>query len=178
MFQNPEIDVAALPSTAAVEWQPLDRNYLRQRLVAAVLGVAGNVALLAFLHVVLTYAFRDEGVELRLGWIWLFVPAIGIPMLIWPLLSYPRMGYSVRDRDILYKSGVLFRSVTAIPYNRIQHVEKDSTPLDRRFRLANLKIFTAGGTGGDLKISGLAADTAERLRGFILDKAGAVVERH
>ena len=34
----------------------------------------------------------------------------------------------------------------------------------------------AGGSGGDLKIDGLNADTAERLRVFILDKVGASVE--
>ena len=61
--------------------------------------------------------------------------------------------------------------------NRIQHVEKSSTPLDRRFNLATLQIFTAGGTGGDLKIHGLPARTAEKLRFFILEKIGSSVEQ-
>ena len=90
----------------------------------------------------------------------------------------PRKGYAVRNKDIVFRSGVFWRTVTAIPYNRIQHVEKDSAPLDRRYGIANLKIFTAGGAGGDLKIDGLSADVAERLRVHILDKVGAVVERH
>jgi membrane protein YdbS with pleckstrin-like domain len=71
---------------------------------------------------------------------------------------------------------VVFRSVTAIPYNRIQHVETSSTPLDRKFDIAALQLFTAGGSGGDLKISGLGADVAERLRVYILDKIGASIE--
>ena len=70
----------------------------------------------------------------------------------------------------------MFRSVTAVPYNRIQHVETSSTPFDRKYGLASLQIFTAGGTGGDLKIGGLAKDVAEKLRLYILDKAGASIE--
>jgi len=94
------------------------------------------------------------------------------------LISVPRRGYVVRDKDIVFKSGVIWRSVTAIPFNRVQHVETSNTPLDRKFGLANLQIFTAGGAGGDLKISGLGADIAEQLRVYILDKVGASIENH
>ena len=88
------------------------------------------------------------------------------------------MGFAVRDKDILYKSGVFWHTVTAIPFNRVQHVEKSSTPLDRRFDIATLQLFTAGGSGGDLKIHGLSARVAEKLRTFVLEKVGSIVEHH
>jgi membrane protein YdbS with pleckstrin-like domain len=66
--------------------------------------------------------------------------------------------------------------VTAIPFNRIQHVETSSDPLDRKFDLATLQLFTAGGSGGDLKIDGLGKDVAEQLRAYILKKVGASIE--
>ena len=84
----------------------------------------------------------------------------------------------MRAKDIVYKSGVFWQTVTAIPFDRIQHVEKSSTPLDRRFEIATLQLFTAGGSGGDLKIHGLAADLAEQLRIFLLERVGAAVEHH
>ena len=90
----------------------------------------------------------------------------------------PRRGYVVRDKDIVFRSGVLWRSVTAIPFNRIQHVETSHTPLDRKFDVAALQLFTAGGTGGDLNIAGLATATAERMRIYILEKVGASIENH
>ena len=93
------------------------------------------------------------------------------------MISVPKKGYAVRDKDIVYKSGVFWRSVTTIPFNRIQHVEKSSTPLDRKFNLATLQLFTAGGTGGDLNIHGLPAKTAEKLRTFILNKVGSSIEQ-
>ena len=101
-----------------------------------------------------------------------------VPLFAWPLISVPKKGYAVRDKDILYKSGVFWRTVTAIPFNRIQHVEKSSTPLDRKFNLASLQLFTAGGSGGDLQIHGLPARAAEKLRVFILDKIGSTLEKN
>ena len=96
--------------------------------------------------------------------------------LIWPVIALPKRGYVVRDKDLLFKKGVIWRSVTAVPFNRIQHVETSHSPLDRKFGLATLQLFTAGGTGGDLKIDGLAADIAEQLRVYILKKAGSSIE--
>ena len=85
--------------------------------------------------------------------------------LVWPLLDVPRRGYVVRDKDLVYKAGVLWRSVKAVPYNRVQHAETASGPLDRRYGLARLTVFTAGGSGGDLRVDGLSSDVAERSAG-------------
>ncbi len=101
---------------------------------------------------------------------------LGVVLLGWPTFSVPRKGYVVRDKDIVFRSGVIWRSVTAIPFNRIQHVETSNTPLDRKFDIATLQLFTAGGSSGDLKIDGLGSDTAEQLRVFVLEKAGTSIE--
>ena len=121
--------------------------------------------------------FGESEIDVSVGWLWLILVFVAIPLATWPFLSVPRKGYSVRERDIIYKSGVIWRSVTAVPFNRIQHVEKSSTPLDRRYQLATLELFTAGGSGGDLRIHGLPARTAEKLRFFILEKIGSSVEQ-
>ncbi len=96
--------------------------------------------------------------------------------MISPFIAIPRMGFVVREKDIVYRSGVFWHKVTAIPFNRVQHVETSSSPLDRRFNLASLKVFTAGGAGGDLKIDGLGNERAEQLRALVLEKAGASIE--
>ena len=97
-------------------------------------------------------------------------------MMTWPALAVPRRGYAVRDKDIVFRKGILWRSVTAIPFNRIQHVETSNTPLDRKFGVATLQLFTAGGSGGDLKVDGLGAEVAEQLRIYILGKVGVSIE--
>lgn len=173
MFENEEIVPGDLPAVDAIDWHGMDPKLLRRNLTASAIALFLVVAGIGFLQVILGIAFAAENTEIRLGWLWLLPVLIAIPLLGWPPISVPRKGYAVRDRDIVYKDGVFWRTVTAIPFNRIQHVEKSSTPLDRRFQLATLQLFTAGGSSGDLKIHGLPAKTAEKMRVFILEKVGA-----
>ena len=171
MFENPEIPIDELPGTEALDWQPIERRYIKRLLVERALVVVAM-----FVGTSIPY-FLVPGFAPTVP-LWLLVVPYAIPFLIWPFLSVPRRGYVVRDKDIVFKSGVLWRSVTAIPFNRIQHVETSHTPLDRKFDVAALQLFTAGGTGGDLNIAGLATATAERMRVFILEKVGASIENH
>jgi len=176
MFENPEIAHEDLPQVDTVDWQNMDPKFVRRLLTEAALALIFVAIGVGVLQVVFNIAFADENISVKLRWLWLLIPLLGIPLLSWPLISVPRIGYAVRDKDILYKAGVFWRTVTAIPFNRIQHVEKSSTPLDRRFRVATLQLFTAGGSGGDLKIHGLPAQLAENLRVFILEKVGTSIE--
>ncbi|MCY4012985.1 MAG: PH domain-containing protein [Gammaproteobacteria bacterium] len=172
MFVNPEVALESLPSADALDWLALDPAFvrcqqakalLRWAVVAIVAGVASGMAL-----VVDTQAPELELILAGWGVIVLFAARA----LVWPLLDVPRRGYVVRDKDLVYKAGVLWRSVKAVPYNRVQHAETASGPVDRRYGLARLTVFTAGGSGGDLRIDGLSSDVAERLRAHIAAKLG------
>ena len=170
MFENPEIPLAELPAVESLEWQPLDSSFVRRMLaerliVAVVIGIALHVPGFVF-----SEAFNPPVPP------WVPFILFAVPFLAWPFIAVPRRGYVVRDRDVVFRRGVFFRSVTAIPFNRVQHVETSSTPLDRKFDLAALQIYTAGGSGGDLKIEGIGAAVAERLRGYILEKTGSSIE--
>lgn len=170
MFENPEVAIDELPGTDDLDWQKLHPLYARRIRVQALIGlgiVAVAIAAVNFLpHIPL----------LSIVVLYVLWSIATIVSLLWPGLSVPRRGYVLRDKDIVFKKGVIWQSVTAVPFNRIQHVETSNTPLDRRFGLATLQLFTAGGSSGDLKIDGLGKDIAEQLRVFILDKAGASIE--
>ena len=170
MFENPEIALESLPDVEDPDWESMHPRYVRclqvQHLMVSLFPVVGATVFTIFLH-----RFVAQTTLL-----WTLVIAFAAIFISWPAISVPRRGYVVRDKDIVFRSGVIFRSVTAIPYNRIQHVETSSTPFDRKYGVASLQIFTAGGSGGDLKISGLGKDVAEKLRLHILDKAGASIE--
>jgi len=172
MFQNPEIALAELPDMDDLAWQPMHPRYARrmqtERLIVVLIALA-----VSFVPDIVSGGAFAPTVP-----IWVLVIVVAIPILTWPLLSVPKRGYVVRDKDMVFKSGIVWRSVTAVPFNRVQHVETSNTPLDRKFGLANLQLFTAGGSGGDLRISGLGADTAEQLRVYILGKVGASIENH
>ena len=170
MFQNPEIALDALPGMEDLDWQKLHKNFVRRMQVEhaliALAPLAGVAVLSVLLHIPL----------LQTVLLWALAIGFAIVFVSWPRISVPRRGYVVRDKDIVFRSGVVWRSVTAIPYNRIQHVETSNTPLDRKFGVATLQLFTAGGSGGDLKIDGLGAEVAEQLRVYVLDKVGVSIE--
>lgn len=170
MFQNPEIALDELPGTEDLDWKRLHPKYARllrvqSLLFVAVIGIA--ITILSFL---------PEIPLLPIALLYVQLVIVAILLLIWPAFSVPRRGYALRHKDIVFRNGVIWRSVTAVPFNRIQHVETSSTPLDRKFGLATLQLFTAGGSSGDLKIDGLGKDIAEQLRVFILNKAGTSIE--
>ena len=170
MFENPEIAIENLPGTDTVQWQELDPKYKRLRQVQSALALLGAAVPLTFITIV------AEIPALPATIIWTQWLIILIVLLVWSVIAFPKRGYVVRDKDILFRKGVIWRSVTAIPFNRIQHVETSNTPLDRKFGLATLQLFTAGGSSGDLKIDGLEASVAEQLRIFILRKVGSSIE--
>ncbi len=170
MFQNPEIALDELPGTELLDWQNLHPNYKRCLRIQRTIGILIVVAAITTGTMLLNIPLLKAGLLLSV----IAVPSV--VLLIWPAISVPRRGYVVRDKDIVFRSGVVWRSVTAIPFNRIQHVETSSTPLDRRFNIATLKLFTAGGSSGDLKIDGLGQDVAEQLRFFVLEKVGTSIE--
>lgn len=178
MFENPEIAQDDLPQADAVNWLAMDKSFLRRLMTQSAIGLVIVIIGVTSLRVIFNIAFADENIEISFGYLWLLIPVIAIPLFAWPAISVPRIAYALRDKDILYKSGVFWQTVTAIPFNRIQHVEKSSTPLDRRFGIATLQLFTAGGSGGDLKIHGLPAQAAEDLRVFIIEKVGSSIERN
>lgn len=170
MFQNPEIALADLPGTEDVTWQTLDAAYKRLRQLE-------NLILVVIIAVPVGILTTINPVPIipRLV-LWAVGIIVAALLFLWPGIALPKRGYVVRDKDILFRKGVVWQSVTAIPFNRIQHVEISSTPFDRKFNLAQLQLFTAGGSSGDLKIDGLNSAVAEQLRLFVLEKAGATVE--
>lgn len=178
MFENDEIDTEDLPKAQDVTWQCMDEKFVRRLHIQAAITLLIVSAGIGFLQVIFSVAFAGEDIGFNFSWLWLIPLIVGIAGFAWPLISVPKKGYAMRDKDIVYKSGVFWHTVTAIPFNRIQHVEKSSTPLDRRYDLATLQLFTAGGSGGDLKIHGLPANLAEDMRTFILEKVGKIVEHH
>lgn len=83
-------------------------------------------------------------------------------------------GYALRERDIVFKRGYIFRKTTIIPFNRIQHVSTAQGVLDKILHIATLQIFTAGGSGSDINIPGLEPQLAAVIKEAIVQKVDNV----
>jgi membrane protein YdbS with pleckstrin-like domain len=68
------------------------------------------------------------------------------------------------------RRGWLFKSETLVPRSRVQHLDIDRGPLERRYGLATLTLYTAG-TGHSMIVhSGLAEADAMALRDALIPK--------
>lgn len=92
--------------------------------------------------------------------------------LWYPSLSFDRWGYELREEELLIQRGVLFKSLTAIPTARVQHVDTRQGPIEQWFGLARVQIYTAAGMGADGVIPGLDLDDAEALRDELVRRHG------
>lgn len=108
-------------------------------------------------------------------WFWLLA---GVPvlLLVWTALVVPRqvraIGYAERQDDLLIRKGILFRSLTVVPYGRMQYVDVEAGPLDRRLGLAKVQLHTAS-VGTDAQIPGLPPQEAARLRDRLASRGEA-----
>jgi hypothetical protein len=66
----------------------------------------------------------------------------------------------------------VWRSVVNVARSRIQHTDVSQGPLERRFGLAGLLIYTAGTDHAEVQLRGLDHATALRIRDHLLAGGG------
>lgn len=97
----------------------------------------------------------------------LFGGLVTLGVLVWgvvvPPVAYERWRFALRADDLWIRRGILIRTVSVIPYRRLQFVDTEQGPLARLFGLAELVVHTAApGTSG--RVPGLDAQEAEVIR--------------
>lgn len=106
-------------------------------------------------------------------WVWIPAGVIVVIELI-TLVILPRqaraIGYMLRDDDIVFRKGILWQRMIAVPYGRMQLVDITQGPLDRAFGVSQLKMVTAAATTG-VQIPGLTQGAAETLRDTLIEVA-------
>jgi membrane protein YdbS with pleckstrin-like domain len=106
---------------------------------------------------------------------WAWIPGgVFLGILVWTMIITPRQarayGYQLRDDDLVFRRGILWQRVVAVPYGRMQLIDITHGPLDRGFGIAQLKFVTAAAATG-VVIPGLAQSTAETLRDHLIEVA-------
>ena len=164
IFENVQVDIEQLPTVEAVNYQKLAPAYLKVSFISSLIFYA-----LLLIGMLLFFKFsklaKYEMLVYILPALWLLLTGSGLCLVV---LAYRIKAYALREKDIIYRKGVIIRSVTTIPFNRVQHCEIKQGPIERYFGLKTLALFTAGGQASDLKIPGLMPSDAERLKAYII----------
>jgi len=174
-FDNPQLGIDHLPAYQESEYNPLEPAYKK-----VIQYISAFFVLLLLAGPVLLYFVHDDPEANIYPWvvygsiiIWLLI-SIVIMAIVGP--AFRQKGYAVRERDISYKTGLLFRKTTTIPFNRVQHCDIKQGLISRYFGLSKLNVYTAGGAKSDLSIPGLTTDKAQKLMDFVLQKTLAYDE--
>lgn len=93
--------------------------------------------------------------------------------LVFPAIRWNTWRYDVSDEQIDLYYGVLIKHRTLIPMARVQHVDTQQGPLQRRYGLSTVSVSTAAGKH---EIPALADGVAAQLRIKISELARLVDE--
>lgn len=123
--------------------------------------------LIAVVIATVVYSFLQEHYLIILA-VLSVLTLLTIINVVYSWYYYKNLSYALREKDITLKEGVIFRSETTMPYIRVQHSEVNQSLIQRYFKIASLHLYTAGGSGVDMTISGLDEERAERIKDFII----------
>lgn len=165
MFQNISIDIDQLPKSEEVDFHKVSPKYKKVQLIittliALVIGAIGATGALG-MDGLMVYGWYGTG-----GLLILFF----LLRTLFIQKAYPWKGYVLREKDVIYRTGLIWRKVVIIPFARIQHGELTEGILDRIFGLKKLRIYTAGGSSSDLSIPALPKERAEQLRRYLMNR--------
>ncbi len=159
--------VRELPAAIEPDKRPLAKNYAW--LVVALWAVGAAALLVA--PKILALMSKDSEFAYTLPL--LLAIALGcvcIGLYLW--FHARHKFFAVREHDVTFFSGIVFKRVLIQPYSRLQHVEINRGPLERLFGLATLKLYSAGSNIHTLAIPGLPNDLAAQLKEYILGSKG------
>lgn len=95
----------------------------------------------------------------------------------YPPLDHRRRSYVVSPAGVEICKGVLWRSVVSVARSRVQHTDVVQGPLQRRYRLATLIIYTAGTEHAAIDLAGLARETAIAIRDFLVREEAEAADK-
>lgn len=163
-FSNQSVALPEIPDYRDVEFEPVAESFRRYTVLSTLLYWLPPLVIVSAAQFFPAIPFFPG----MLVVIALAVAVSAIGVYRWLDASY--RGWALRDHDIVARAGVVWRGVTVLPIARIQHVETTHGPLERAHGLARLKLYTAGGLTADLIVIGLARETADRLREFLVEQ--------
>ena len=94
----------------------------------------------------------------------------------WPVLHHRHASYTVNPDGIRIRKGVIWRRAISVPRSRVQHTDVTQGPIERRYGLGTLGIYTAGSDHAKVSLDGLTHETALAIRDHLLplEEADAV----
>lgn len=166
-FSNDAITTQEMPSLITLEQKALSPSYAQAN---RYINLCITLILMLIPLVVSIQPFFDMSDFARNVFIYIAwgITTLGLISTLYSAKADIRKFYALREQDINYTSGLIFKKTVSQPILRIQHVELKRGPIDRKIGLAKLQVFSAGGAMHTFEVPGLVLEEAEAIRQFIL----------
>ena len=126
-------------------------------------AIASTPVVIAASVFVIGAARSPAAIVLSIAWALLLTATAGY---VWkyPPARHHQLRYRIDDVGISIRDGVFWRTWSALPRVRIQHTDVSQGPLQRRYGVADLKLYTAGSRYTCIVLPGLEHTAALALR--------------
>lgn len=161
-----ESEHPALPAASTADWQPLPESARR------VSTLVGALALLPFgaIPTAIGGAFLS-GWPARIALGVACLAAAGSIGAWFGRARWSRTSWRLDERGLQVRRGLVWRSELLVPRTRVQHLDLERGPIERRHGLATLVVHTAGTRLYALRQSGFLDADAVALRDALLPEA-------
>ncbi|WP_061313148.1 PH domain-containing protein [Clostridium botulinum] len=145
--------------------------------------ISRSIGTILFLFISLT-AFYIMKSKFEIHWvirnekyILLAVGIIGllsiIDVIVNPIIEYKTWVYELTSDKIDFTQGIFTKKRTIVPIIKIEHIKINRGPINLRLGLANIEIFTAGGSH---EIPNIEVKVAEEIGEYLNNKIKEKVE--
>ncbi len=98
----------------------------------------------------------------------LSLPALfAIVVIVAPYLRYKGFSYIFINEQLLIFNGVLSKKKETVPLANIQHIELRALPFERFYKLATIRLYTAG---SEHTLPSITFEEAQRIQSIVYDE--------
>lgn len=152
--QPPSPTEVRLFGDTGMPWRPVSPKLATARLLVLAVFLVPVLLVLVGLA-----AFVWEGF-----WVGAAIVALALAVGTWLIRrQVPAISWAEGAEELVVRRGRMFRTLVSVPYGRLQFVDVQSGPLERRFDMATVELHTASPQSGG-QIPGLPTAEAEALR--------------
>ena len=91
---------------------------------------------------------------------------------LYPSAYYRALSFGIDVQGVTIERGLWWRSRLALPRIRVQHSDVSQGPLQRRYGVATLKLYTAGSRYNKVELPGLTHEDAVSIREALIARGG------
>ncbi len=167
-----DIVPAAMDTPPRDEDAPFESLHPRARIGMRVSAGLGYLALGVAAGVAALLSLRGVGVPLTWSGALLLFAALVLAALLggwrYGTRRWQRTRWRLDARGLEIRRGVFWQHEIRVPRSRVQHTDLHRGPLDRRWGMADLIVYTAGSENAAVRLAGLDAGRAQALRDALL----------